>query len=104
MTDSIIAKTAKDAPRAAPSVKVIPGEWHISVISPVKSLTYEEADAKIREGADSFAFVVADDCMGRVDVVSLGAKIPSEDCWDVGVVRGADGRDTLYAGIYDGHG
>ena len=76
----------------------------MSVTLPVKPLSYEEADARIREGADSFSFDVGDGCLGRVDVVSLGTKIPSEDIWDVGIVRGADGRgDTLYAGIYDGH-
>ncbi len=99
-----IVKETKDTPRAAPAVKVVPGEELVPLIPVVKPLSYEEADAIIREGADSFSFNVGDDCLGRVDVVRLGSKIPSEDFWDVGVVRGADGRDTLYAGIYDGHG
>ncbi|EGX91883.1 pyruvate dehydrogenase, putative [Cordyceps militaris CM01] len=103
MSDNIIAKEMKNAPRAAPTVEVVPGGEPISVISPLKPLSYEEADAKIREGADSFSFNVADDCLGRVDVVSLGTKLPSEDRWDVGVVKGTVGQETLYAGIYDGH-
>lgn len=104
MPHKFIVKEAKDAPRAARAIQVVPGEEPISVILPTKPLSYEEADAQIREGADSFSFNVADNRMGRVDVVSLGAKIPSEDSWDVGIVKGVDGQDTLYAGIYDGHG
>ncbi len=100
---NIIAKAIKDAARAAPAINVVLGEEHIPVVPPVKPLSYEEADAKTREGANSFSFNVADGCLGRVDVASLGTKIPSEDRWDVGVVRGEDGRDALYAGIYDGH-
>ncbi|KAF1737733.1 Protein phosphatase 2C [Beauveria bassiana] len=92
-----------DTQRAAPVIQVVPEEVDIPVVSPVKPLSYEEADAEIRKGADSFSFKVANDRLGRVDVVSLGTKFPSEDCWDVAVVRGADGQDTLYTGVYDGH-
>jgi len=103
MSHNISVKEKDDAPRAAPAIKIIPRGDHIPLTLPVKPLSYEEANAKIREGADSFAFNVTDNCMGRVDVVSLGTKIPSEDRWDVGTTTGPDGRDTLYAGIYDGH-
>lgn len=89
-------------PRETPKVK-LSAEQDIPVASPNKPLTYKEADARIREGADSFFFKISENAKGRVDVVSLGTKTPSEDRWDVGVVRGQDGQDTLYAGIYDGH-
>lgn len=92
-----------DTPKTAPSITISPGHNDIPVISAVKPLTYEEANAKIREGADSFSFNGTGNCRGRVDVVSLGTKVPSEDHWDVGIINGVDGRDTLYAGIYDGH-
>jgi pyruvate dehydrogenase phosphatase len=103
MSHKIIAKEAEYAPRAVPIIKAVLGEEYISVVSPVKPLSYEEADTKIRDGADSFSFNAAGGCLGRVDVVSLGTKIPCEDRWDVGVMRGEDGQDTLYAGVYDGH-
>lgn len=103
MSHTTIVKETKDALRAAPAVQVVPREDQIPITLPVKSLSYEEADARIREGADSFSFNAADDCPGRVDVVSLGTKIPSEDRWDVGTTTGTNGRNTLYAGIYDGH-
>lgn len=103
MSHNTIIKETKDAPRAVPAVEVVSNEDQIPVTSPVKPLSYEEADARIREDADSFSFNIADGCLGRVDVVSLGTKIPSEDRWDVGTTTGVDGRDTLYAGIYDGH-
>ncbi|KAM0669860.1 hypothetical protein ACQRIU_000255 [Beauveria bassiana] len=92
-----------DAPRTVPVIQVVAEEVDIPVVSPVKPLSYEEADAEIRKSADSFSFKVDNDRLGRVDVVSLGTKFPSEDCWDVAVVRGADGQDTLYTGVYDGH-
>ncbi|KAM3509886.1 hypothetical protein MY10362_000329 [Beauveria mimosiformis] len=92
-----------DVPRAARVIQGVAEEVDIPVVSPVKSLSYEEADAEIRKGADSFSFKAVNDSLGRVDMASLGTKFPCEDCWDVAVVRGADGQDTLYTGIYDGH-
>lgn len=89
-------------PRQSPLVK-LSAEEQICIASPNQALSYEEADAKIRDGADSFFFKASESTRGRVDVVSLGTKIPSEDHWDVGVVTGEDGHETLYAGIYDGH-
>lgn len=99
----MIGKGTENVARVAPAIKAVSSEDHISVTSPVKPLSYDEANAKIYEGADSLSFNVSKDCLGRVDVVSLGTKDPSEDRWDVGIVRRPDGRDTLYAGIYDGH-
>ncbi|KAM0742123.1 hypothetical protein ACQRIT_002300 [Beauveria bassiana] len=98
-----ISNRNMDTQRAAPVIQVVPEEVDIPVVSPVKPLSYEEADAEIRKGADSFSFKVANDRLGRVDVASLGTKFSSEDCWDVAVVGGADGQDTLYTGVYDGH-
>lgn len=94
---------AASIPREAPAINIISKQEDIPVLSPVKPLTYEEADAIIRKGADSFSFTAANGGHGRVDVVSLGTKTPSEDRWDVGVIKGPDGQDTLYAGLYDGH-
>ncbi|KAJ2969442.1 hypothetical protein NQ176_g8658 [Zarea fungicola] len=90
-------------PRIAPVVIPAAKDDDIPVIPPIKPLSYEEADAKIREGAASFTFNIGERRHGRVDVVSLGTKSPSEDHWDVGVVQGPDGLDTLYVGLYDGH-
>ncbi|KAJ3496558.1 hypothetical protein NLG97_g2567 [Lecanicillium saksenae] len=90
-------------PKAAPSIELVQAVDDIPVASHIIPLGYEEADAKIREGAESFSFRVSDDCLGRVDVVSLGTKIPSEDRWDVRIFENEDARDTLYAGVYDGH-
>lgn len=90
-------------PISAPVVIPAAKDDDIPVIPPVKPLSYEEADAKIREGGASFTFNIGGKGQGRVDVVSLGTKTPSEDLWDVGVVRGPDGLDTLYVGLYDGH-
>ncbi|KAJ6785261.1 hypothetical protein PWT90_07695 [Aphanocladium album] len=89
--------------KAAPAIELVQSVEEICVASHVSILSYEAADARIREGADSFSFKISDGCLGRVDVVSLGTKIPSEDRWDVRVATGQNSPDTLYAGIYDGH-
>ena len=99
---SVLLQWKDNAPKAAPAVRVAE-KVDIPLASMVKPLTYEEADAKIRKGADSFSFNAGNKSLGRVDVVSLGTKTPCEDFWNVGVVKGPDGLDTLYAGIFDGH-
>lgn len=107
--DNIIDGSQKGAskgkghsPRPAPDVKVTPKDG-ISLTSMFKPLTYQEADAKIREGADSFSFSAGNGKLGRVDVVSLATKFHREDFWNVSVVKGRDGHESLYVGLFDGH-
>ena len=73
-------------PKAAPAIELVQSVEEIWVVSHVSALSYEAADARIREGADSLSFKISDSCLGRVDVVSLGTKIPSADRWDVCVL------------------
>jgi pyruvate dehydrogenase phosphatase len=72
------------------------------ITSPVKIYTLEEADQKIREGAESFKFE-GKYGQGRVDVTRLGSNTRVEDEWDVGFGEGVGAQKTLYAGVYDGH-
>jgi pyruvate dehydrogenase phosphatase len=76
----------------------------IEVMSPVRVLDLEAADAKIREEARSFVFDSSDGATGRVDVVRLSSNCPVEDDWSVAVGKGVGGQEkTLFTGVYDGH-
>jgi hypothetical protein len=101
MSHKIAAKETRVAPRAAPAVEVV--QEHVSVLSPVKPLSYAEADAKTRKGADSLSFNTTNGCLGHVDVVSIRTKVLCKDHQDIGIVRGVDERNILYTRVYNGY-
>ncbi|PTB63276.1 protein serine/threonine phosphatase 2C [Trichoderma citrinoviride] len=88
---------------AVPIIKASTSEEEIPVVSPVKVLDLESANAKLREQAQSFVFDSADGEQGRLDVVRVASNDPVEDEWSMGIGGGIQGEKTLYAGIMDGH-
>ncbi|RSL86935.1 hypothetical protein CEP51_002553 [Fusarium floridanum] len=78
-------------------------EDQISVESPIKALTLEAADAKLRQDVHTFAFEGHGGVKGRVDVARVSSNNPVEDEWDLKVAKGIGGAGTLYSGVYDGH-
>ncbi|KAL6856399.1 protein serine/threonine phosphatase 2C [Trichoderma novae-zelandiae] len=86
-----------------PIVKAVASEEEIPVVSPVKVLDLESANAKLREQAQSFVFDSANGKSGRLDVVRVASNDPVEDEWSMGIGSGMNGEKTLYAGIMDGH-
>jgi pyruvate dehydrogenase phosphatase len=78
-------------------------EDQISVESPIKALTLETANAKLRQDVHTFAFEGHGGVKGRVDVARVSSNNPIEDDWDLKVAKGIGGAGTLYSGVYDGH-
>lgn len=97
-----------DAPAASidgvvPAVAPAASVEDIAVVSPVKVLSLQEADQKLREQMRTFTFDGRDGAKGRIDVVRVASNSPVEDEWAVGVGRGVGEAKTVYAGVYDGH-
>ena len=95
-------------PSASSSGDVLPlqdfvAEDQISVESPIKALTLQTADAKLRQDVHTFAFEGHGGVKGRVDVARVSSNNPIEDDWDLKVAKGIGGAGTLYSGVYDGH-
>ncbi|KAF4473115.1 Type 2C Phosphatase [Fusarium albosuccineum] len=86
-----------------PALKEVASEDHISVDSPVKVLSLEAANAKLRQDVHTFVFQGSGGVKGRVDVARVSSNNPVEDDWDLKVAKGIDGAATLYSGVYDGH-
>lgn len=78
-------------------------EDQISVESPIKALSLQAADAKLRQDVHTFAFEGHGGVQGRVDVARVSSNNPVEDEWDLKVAKGIGGAGTLYSGVYDGH-
>lgn len=97
------SRSAGDARLEVPFVRAVASEEEIPVVSPVKVLDLESANAKLREQAQSFIFDSADGKRGRLDVVRVASNDPVEDEWSMGIGGGIEGEKTLYAGIMDGH-
>ncbi|KEY72346.1 hypothetical protein S7711_01028 [Stachybotrys chartarum IBT 7711] len=98
-SDAPAASVDAAVPAVAPAVSV----EDIAVVSPVKVLSLQEADQKLREQMRTFTFDGRDGAKGRIDVVRVASNSPVEDEWAVGVGRGVGEAKTVYAGVYDGH-
>ncbi|KAH0493353.1 hypothetical protein TgHK011_000027 [Trichoderma gracile] len=96
-------KSAGDRRLEVPIIKDVASEEDISVVSPVKVLDLDGANAKLRQQAHSFVFDSAEGNRGRLDVVQVASNDPVEDEWSMGIGGGIQGEKTLFAGIMDGH-
>ncbi|KAM0433382.1 hypothetical protein ACHAPT_004259 [Fusarium lateritium] len=86
-----------------PFLKEFAAEDQISVDSPIKALSLEAANDKLRKDVHTFVFEGNGGVKGRVDVARVSSNNPIEDNWDLRVGNGIGGAGTLYSGVYDGH-
>ncbi|CAH0039448.1 unnamed protein product [Clonostachys rhizophaga] len=109
ISSSSSSQAEKGPPKAAaasehiPTINQLASEDDIVVRSPIKALSLQDADEKLRESARTFVFDSKDGAKGRIDVVCLPSNHPKEDDWSVGTAKGIGGAATVYAGVYDGH-
>lgn len=100
---SQLTEYQKSQPQPVPTLKQPASLDSIDSSTPIKALTLQEANEKLRQQVHSFTFAGADGNKGRVDVVRLDSNTRVEDEWDLQVAQGVNGASTLFAGVYDGH-
>lgn len=96
-------KPSTPRPSNALSLQDFVAEDQISVDSPIRALSLETANAKLRQDVHTFVFEGNGGVNGRVDVARVSSNNPIEDDWDLKVAKGVGGAGTLYSGVYDGH-
>ncbi|KAK0383947.1 hypothetical protein NLU13_8038 [Sarocladium strictum] len=88
---------------SVPSIPDVASASDIEVATPVKALSLEEANAKLRQEVRSLTFETKDGAKGRVDSLRIASNDPVEDELAVGIAKGVDGQSNLFVGVYDGH-
>lgn len=69
--------------------------------TPIKPLSYTEAISKLEERAQRLTLQLNSGARGRIDVVQVLCNEQSK--WSLAKASTANGREVLFAGIYDGH-
>ncbi|KAF5022896.1 hypothetical protein F66182_5056 [Fusarium sp. NRRL 66182] len=96
-------EATKPLTTSVPALKEASSEAQIPVESPVKTLSLDDANAKLREDVHTFVFDGNAGVKGRVDIVRVSSNNPIEDNYDLKIAKGVGGERTLYSGVYDGH-